>query len=551
MSPKLFKQRFLLITLGLSILLLAVVLKLVQLTIFGEKLLNQANLETIQTIRGNIYDRNGRILAISRPSAYVFLDPALISTKYINRGEMETVNHITLELSNLLKIEKNQILQALERSGSYVRLPRNISIEDANYIRSLQWTGVGLEYSFSRYYPYGSTTSHIIGFTGVEGQGLEGLEYTWNDSLSPLRYKTQNPQPLDQFGYSLQLTIDTRIQQICQEELKKAVEQYQAESGSIIILDAFSGEIISMVNYPDYDPNQFTEYNRQTYRNLAITDYYEPGSVFKIFAAAALIEEGLIHKDSNLYCDGKITVNNREVTCIHPHGEISFGDVLKLSCNTGMIQSMQNITKETFLNYLIQFGFGQKTGIELSGENAGSLKPIQEMTNDSKHMMAIGYEVGVTPLQLATAASAVINGGILMQPFIVKKVLQEDNALIEEYTSEPQSSGRVISRNTAIILMDMLKQVVQGGGTGEAAYIPNLEIAGKTGTANIYNPATNQFEDDVNATFLGFIPTPNSSWTAIVLIRKPTLEYLAGRISAPTFKNIVEQLINKGFLWDY
>jgi cell division protein FtsI (penicillin-binding protein 3) len=341
-------------------------------------------------------------------------------------------------------------------------------------------------------------------------------------------------------GNELFLTIDETLQNIVERELEDAVQRWEAESAVAIMMDPNTGEILAMANRPTYDPNFPGSVEPSYRRNRAITDIYEPGSTFKVILASAAIEEGVVrpHEKFNV-SQGFIRVPGGIIRDPHRHEILTFSEIIQKSSNVGAVQIGLRLGKERFYKYIKKFGFGEKTGIDLPGEVRGLVRSIDRWSGRSLASISIGHEIAVTPLQILRAYSAIANGGKLMKPYIVSEIVSSNGEVIKRFS--PVVQRRVISEDTARIMREVLKTVVEEGGTGEGASIHGNLVAGKTGTAQMIDPETGTYsKQDFVSSFVGFVPADNPKIALIVVIYKPKGERYGGVVAAPVFKNIIE-----------
>ncbi len=535
------KARFKVIVIFLGIFILVISYRLFSISIQGIQKEKQSSNSPKAILRGVIFDRNGIALAVSQLVPSVSINPQKFLKDKAKIGQK--IN----KLSTILGVSTNVIRQkvAKKHDKKFSWLERKISQEAKEEIKSAAMSGVDITEEYKRSYPHKRLASHVIGFAGRDDVGLEGLELTFNSKLKPESKKTESRYT---FGDHIYLTIDYYLQKTTEEVLKGGVLQYGAEGGTVIILDSSNGKILSLANYPDYDNNEFKSFPYKVYKNLAITDHYEPGSIFKIFTVAMLLEEGLINENEKFDCQGKTVVSGETIKCTGKHGLLSIREVLKKSCNVGIVQASLRISKKLFFQYLYKLGFGKKTGINLVGENKGLIKKPKKVFPYSKSMMAFGYGNDFTPIQIIMAAASIANQGILYKPIIVDKIVDSNYKKYER--SYPVEKGRIFSKSTTIRLQKLLKGVLESGGTAARAKVLGWEIAGKTGTVNIYNRKTRVYDSDkVNTLFVGFVPLPSKTLVFLIIIRKPTQSKISSHVTAPLFKALIEKILHKGLLY--
>ncbi len=482
--------------------------------------------------RGLIVDRNGDKLALSLETYSVYARPE----------EIEHKSNTAKKLASILEIEYENILNLLNRKKPFIWIQRQVDLKYAKDLEELDIKGVYLEKEYKRYYPNNNLASHVIGFSGVDNKGLEGIEYYFDDVLLPgriddkkINYSTRSR------GYTIVLTIDKYIQEIVEEEINRAWKQTGAKLITVIVMNPSTGEILALANKPYYDLNKFNKFTDSTIRNKAITDSFEPGSTFKIFIASILLDTGLVHEEDIFLCEGQIDVEGITIHDTRAHGMVTYRQVLEKSCNVGMIKSIKKIDKITLYERLRAFGFGTPTGINLSGEARGLLRNPKDWSRISKFAIAIGQEVSVTPLQLITAASALANRGVLMQPRLVKQIENHNGSVLKKYP--PLKIRRVSDEETAEMVMDILTGVLSEKGTGYKAKIDGYTIGGKTGTAQIADSEKGGYlENQFYASFIGFVPIPNPRIVVLVTLDRPSKEVYGGQSAAPIFKSIVERI---------
>lgn len=462
----------------------------------------------------------------------------------------EDKSRAVYELSALLRMDPSEIESRLARHKYFVWIGRKLEKTVADRVADLKIRGLGFRKESKRYYPNGSLAAHIIGFAGVDNQGLEGLELRYNDILKGeagqtwiLRDARQRELMIEEDffppkdGFQLILTIDETIQYIAETALNKAIVQHKAVGGSVVVMDVRTGEILALANHPTYSLENLGASSVESRTNRAISFVYEPGSVFKVVTAAAALEEKAFKEEDKIFCEnGSYRVANHTLTDHTRHGTLSFKDVIKVSSNIGTVKVAQKLGPEVIYRYGRRFRFGEKTNIDLLGEVGGWLKRPAQWSKTTIGAIPIGYEITVTPLQLVCAITAVANGGLYMKPLVVKAIKDQHGQLIKEF--EPEVVDRVITGETARRLRDILVEAVETG-TGKRARIPGVSVAGKTGTARkvvggAYAPGK------YYASFIGFAPADNPRLAAVVVVDEPRPGYFGGTVSAPVFKEMIE-----------
>jgi cell division protein FtsI (penicillin-binding protein 3) len=505
----------------------------------------------LQPERGIIFDRNGEKMAATIMTDSVCADPSKIN----NPGE------VAGRLAAILRTEKTDLQKKLTGTKNFCWLARRIAPEQAALVQELKVEGIFIIKEPMRYYPSGELAGHLIGFVGMDATGLEGLELRYDRYLKGtpekliwtrdakgkrLYPRVERPETVQKENYSLVLTIDNRIQNMVESHLKAAVKDKGAKGGFAIVMDPRTGEILALANEMGFDPNRFTEVTPQTGKNKAITDCFDPGSTFKPFLVAAALEEGVAKETDMFNCEnGNYAVANR---VIHEaqrkrHAALSLHDILKYSSNIGSAKVGEKLGKEKFYEYIRKFGFGQKTGIDLPGETAGLLRPVENWTRVDAATIAFGQGISVTAIQLITALSSVANHGVLMKPFIVRGLMDRKGTLVETY--HPTVVRRVVSPETAKRLTAILTDVVgMADGTGKHARIVNVAVAGKTGTSQKFDFAKKAYSSErVKTSFMGFFPAENPQIAILVILDEPQKDRWGGVAAAPVFKNIGEQLL--------
>ena len=478
--------------------------------------------------RGFIKDRRGEKLALSFETFSIYARPR----------EIENKTKTAEELAKILPVDYRRIITLLNSKKSFVWIIRQVDLKYRKSIEKLELPGIYLEKEYRRYYPFGNLASHVVGFAGTDNVGLEGVEYYFNSALMP-----ENTDPNFKYirGNDVILTLDSFVQEIVEEELDSALNSTGARSVTAIVMNVKTGEILALANKPDYDLNRFKEFPPESRRNRAITDVFEPGSTFKIFIASILLDEGIINTSEEFICKGAVKIGNTIIHDTGIHGTVNLEKILQKSCNVGMIKAVEYIDNSLMYDRLRSFGFGSPTGINLPGEAQGILRKPSKWSQLSKYEIAIGQEVAVSALQLISAASAIANGGILMQPRIVKEIKNSKGKIIKRY--EPIPIRRVISAETSEKMLEMLTKVLEPGGTGYKAYIEGYKIAGKTGTAQIADTENGGYlENQFYASFVGFLPVPEPKIAILVTLDRPVGEVYGGQTAAPIFKKIVERI---------
>ncbi|MED3564433.1 stage V sporulation protein D [Bacillus xiapuensis] len=498
--------------------------------------------------RGEIVDRNGVPLATNISAPTVWVVPRQIS------NPAETAE----KLASVLNITKEKAYKEITQGQSIVRVKegRKISHEKAKEIRALGLDGIYIGEDSKRHYPFGSYLSHVLGFAGVDNQGLMGLEKYYDKELSGERGavkfyanakgKRMNDMPDDyeapKNGLDLQLTIDTKIQTIMERELDIAEAKYNPDGIIAIAMNPNNGEILGMSSRPTFDPSNFRNVPQEVYnRNLPVWSTYEPGSTFKIITLAAALEEGKVNLEKEHFHDpGYVTVAGARLRCWKRggHGDETFLQVVQNSCNPGFVELGERLGKDTLFKYIRNFGFGQKTGIDLQGEGTGILFNMNRVGPVELATTAFGQGVSVTPIQQVTAVAAAVNGGILYKPYIAKEIFDPlTNEVVMRNT--PVAKRRVISEATSKKVREALESVV-AQGTGGKAFVDSYRIGGKTGTAQKAQNGR-YLENNHIVSFIGFAPADDPQLVVYVAVDNPKgVVQFGGQVTAPIVGNIMK-----------
>ncbi len=490
-------QRIKIVFLILLLLFIFIILRVFYVQMIDYKKLNDYASDLwsrdlpIEADRGLILDRNGVVLADNLTTTSLVLIPNQIKNK----------KETTKKLAEILNVSYKEMKEHVYKQTSIERVHpegRRLSYDVAEQISSLKLDGVYLVKEAKRYYPYGNMLSHSLGYVGIDNQGLSGLELQYDKYLTgksgAIKYFSDakgNKLNLSdiyveaQDGMNISLTIDINIQKSLERELDNVVDMFSPDMALAIVMDPNNGEILGMASRPDYDPNNYQDYTQEVLsRNLPIWASYEPGSTFKIITTSAAVEEGVVdlNKD-HFYDSGSVNVDGSTLRCWKAggHGEQTFLQVLQNSCNPGFVKMGQLLGKETLFSYIDKFGFGKKTGVDLNGEGKGIIFNLNQVGNVELATTAFGQGVSVTPIQQVAAVSAVVNGGTLYEPYIVKSISEKETGSIIEQTKK-KKIRQVISKKTSRIMRHALESVVAKGG-GKSAYIEGYRIGGKTGTA--------------------------------------------------------------------
>lgn len=506
--------------------------------------------------RGRLLDRNGVELARSIDTDSVFVAPEELEDKENDQLAQARLECTADGLASVLKLNqvtvRKQLTDAVQQKKRFVWIARRLPSEVSESLRSKQLPGVHFRKEAKRFYPNGSLASHVLGFVGLDNDGLGGIEKVYNQKITGepgklFLEKDSEGNAYESFeipskpGQTVELTIDQSVQYRTEQALADAVQRSRAKSGTAIVLDPRSGEILALANVPTFDPNNVAVSSQQERSNWALQNVYEPGSTFKIVAFSAALEKGLVSLDDRIDCQmGAITVAGRVVHDHHAFGSLTLTEALAKSSNVAAIKLGIRVGDETMYDYITRFGFGSRTGVELAGETPGIVNPLNRWLPSSIGSIAIGQEIAVTPLQMAAAFGAIANNGIRIAPHLVRELRTSSGAVV--YRTEPEQR-RVLNEATASALRGMLESVTLNG-TAKQAQLDGYTAAGKTGTAQKIDPKTRTYSKTKHiASFVGFAPVTNPAVVIIVVIDEPGGSYHGGDVAAPVFREIAEQIL--------
>lgn len=553
-----YESRILIVFLVVVILFVLVIIKIFYIQVIDYDRLNDLandlwsrNLP-ITADRGKITDRNGVVLADNITTTSLVVVP----------NQIEDKESVAASLANILNADYDDMLAHLNKKTSIERIHpegRQLSYEIADKINELNYDGVYLLKESKRYYPHGTMLSHVLGYVGIDNQGLSGIESYYDEYLSGRdgmikyysdgkgkRIDKSSSYTSPQEGLTINLTIDINIQIIIERELDNAVAKYNPEQALIVAANPKTGEILGMASRPNFDPNNYKDYKTEVInRNLPIFNTYEPGSTFKVISLSSAIEEKKINLFEDHYYDsGSINVEGARIKCWKAggHGAETYLDVVKNSCNPGFVVMGEKLGKETLMKYIKDFGFGEKTGIDLSGEENGILFKVENMGPVETATTAFGQGVSVTPIQQVMGVSAAINGGHLYTPHLLKSISNPDTFEVLKSIA-PEEKRKVISDETSKLVRFALESVV-AQGTGRNAYINGHTVGGKTGTAQKVKDGA-YMDGNYILSFIGFTPADDPEIVVYVAIDNPkgVVQY-GGTVSAPIAKSVLEGAID-------
>ena len=535
-------------------------LQIVQGDALAQRMRDQSGYEfRIQSLRGAILDRSGKELAVSSMTKSLFVDPNHVY-------DTHTPEEIASDIAPLIGLTEQDILDDIARGGGFVWVKRRLEHTEYEAVRAvIREKGysdcLGFQNEAKRYYPNDALAANVIGFVGTDDEGLDGVEQALDPLLKGevreerLTVDGQRRPILDSifagrrvygsdYCKTVSLTIDSTIQFMVEQELDRAMAENNPDSITAIVMDPKTGEILAMASRPSYNPNRFWEYPQENWKNRAVSFIYEPGSTFKAVVAGAALQEGIVTPNQVFFDPGYVMVSGRRIQnwSNESYGAVTFTDIVKKSLNTGFAQVGLSLGAEKMMHYTRVFGFGERTGIDLPGEEEGILFSADDMRDSDIATTAIGQSIAVTPLQLVTAMAAIANGGTLMHPYIVREIRNPDGSVYEERA--PREIRRVLEPTVDRTLIGLLEQVVASGG-GKKAGVKGYRIAGKTGTAQkIRRETAGYLEGRYIASFCGFAPVEDPIFTVLVMIDDPRGgDFYGGQIAAPVASRIFTQLL--------
>lgn len=496
----------------------------------------------VEALRGTIYDRNGAVLAVSKSAASLYAVPA----------EIDDAAAAADILADILDCDREKLLKKLQKRQSFVWLARRLDSEKEVSLRKVDIEGIGLTAESERLYPENQLAAHILGFTGLDNQGLDGIELVYDDVLRgekgsiEIEYDAgghELPKARHEYiapvkGQDVYLTIDSVMQRVLEKELENTLQETGAKGASAIIMNPATGEILALANRPAYNPNDFMAVKASVWRNRAVADAFEPGSTFKILTLAAALDSNTANRGENFFDSGYSEVQGHFIHCWKHggHGSQTFDQMVWNSCNPGFVMLGLRMGTDIFYDYLERFSLGRRTGVDLPGEGGGIIYKKSRVQPLNLATMAMGQSIAVTPVQLTAAIGAVINGGEYYKPQIVKNVgdKAEDTLFVPE--------RRVVSENVSAEVREILTGVVEHG-SGRNAAVDGYKIGGKTGTAQKVGANGGYQAGQYIASFAGFVPANQPELLFYVAIDEPQGLYYGGQIAAPRFKNVMEKLL--------
>jgi cell division protein FtsI (penicillin-binding protein 3) len=498
--------------------------------------------------RGTIYDINLTEMAVSVDGTSIGAYPRHVADRQAT-GKA---------LGKLLKINIRALNRKLSSKKSFIWIKRKVTPKEAEAAKNLRLKGIDFISEHSRFYPNKTLAAQVLGFTGTDGNGLEGLEYHYDSYLRGdtgnftiladalgRRFGTEKNIVSDSnySGNNVVLTIDRTVQYITEQALAKTITDFAAKSGIAVVMTPKTGAVLALAHFPFFNPNAFRDFGREFWRNRAITDPFEPGSTLKIFSAAAAIESGTCKPNTIFFCEnGEYQIGNNVIHDAKPHGWLSLQQIVKYSSNIGAVKVSEILGPENLYHHLRKFGFGEKTGIDCPGETAGSMAPYKRWSKIDTGAIAFGQGISVSAIQLLTAVCTIANDGIRMKPFIVQAITDQNGRLIKSFA--PKKAGTVISAQTARLVRKIMKTVISQDGTGVNAALEGYSACGKTGTAQKSDENGSYAKDKYVTSFVGFAPAENAAVAILVVIDEPRKNHYGGVVAAPAFKKIASETLN-------
>ncbi|QQR81502.1 MAG: transpeptidase family protein [Deltaproteobacteria bacterium] len=491
--------------------------------------------------RGNIFDADNEELAVSVPSYSVAVRPRRIQNK----------EKFLSSISPLLNMSIHDVSEKLDFEKKYVWLKRYVGREEKEKISQIDPKAIEMVKTSKRYYPNREVASQILGAVGPDNNGLSGLELFYDKFLKGGKNKSEAFRDARGKAYETEETLEAEnvkevnhvylttrknIQYVTEKELNDVCTEHHAKSCSAIVIEPQTGAVLAMSTYPNFNPNEYQNYNLNTWRNLAVTDTFEPGSTFKTIMAAAALETGVVKSSEKFFCEnGALKVGNNVIHDHEKYGMMNLREILKVSSNIGIYKVGKRVGKKAFGDIVSLFGFGKKTGIDYPGESSGFMRASSSWQDIEFANVSFGQGLRVTPLQMASSYATIANGGVRMRPYFVRKITDPSGNIIFE--NKPQSVSRVLAKKVADEVIDMMTEVTKEGGTATKAALPGYSVAGKTGTAQKFvNGAYSHAK--FMSSFIGMVPAENPRFVIAVNIDEPQGVIYGGLVAAPVFKKI-------------
>lgn len=545
--------------------------------VHGKRYREQAQAQAIHTVklppkRGPVLDRHGNRLAVSVDVPSVYANPREVG---------ERAHELAEQLAKILDADRFLLAEKLGGKRYFVWVKRRITPRQAEQVQSLKAKGVYLTREARRFYPNRRLAGSVVGFSGLDGSGLEGVEKSFDswlrgsrstitglrDAHGKLVYIEGRPDLTPAAGHTVMLTLDKKIQYITENALRKAVELYRAKGGTAVVMDPGSGDLLAIASMPDFDPNNLQAADPESLRNRAVVDAYEPGSTLKVFTMAAALDHRVVRQGEQIYCEnGMIEIGRHKIKDSHPHKWLDLSGVIQKSSNIGATKIGQRLGKRRLYTALRLFGFGHKSGLLLPGERSGDLEHWRRWSEAKLSNVSFGQGMTATTVQLAAALSALASGGLLYRPRLVLEIRDANGSPVVQYRKHWR---RVISQRVSGEVMAMMRTVVEKGGTGEEAAIEGYTVAGKTGTAQKVaessvkraqalaqataeaalagaappKKAAGYSSDLYHASFMGVVPATRPRLVIVVVVDEPQGEYYGGSVAGPVFRQIGEEAL--------
>src|SRR5690554_6211358 len=523
-------------------------LQTVEAAALQERAAIQWNREVVkQARRGDIVDRNGAELAVS----------VEVPSIHANPRRIENPELVARQLQPHLKLSYDDLLARLSRDSSFVWLERQSRPSAAEAIEGLEIAGVHITQEYKRYYPLREIAGQLVGFVGIDGAGLEGLERQLNSTLAGGTYEmrvirdasgramllTDMPRFGEFEGHSVRLTIDEKIQRVAEQALSEQVAEFEAKGGWAVAMDVHTGDILALANTPSFDPNRFRDHTSADWRLRSVTDTFEPGSVFKPFVLAAALQEQATRLDKVYDIeDGRMQIGRNVIRDTKRREELTAAEIIQVSSNIGSYKLAQEVGRETLYKYIRAFGFGQRSDVGLRGEQPGLVWPPDRWPEITFANVSFGQGLTSTPLQLAASTAALANGGLLMKPRIIDAILDRNGDIVER--EEPTLVRRVVSEEVAEQVSWAMSLVTIKGGTGTKGAIEHVTVAAKTGTAQKVNPETRRYDPDMwIAGYVGYAPAEAPEIAVVVFIDEPKGVHYGGTVAGPAFAKITAEAL--------
>lgn len=513
---------------------------------FYYKIANEQHIVSTEVLprRGAIFDRNMQVLAVSLNTDSVFANARLVKDKV----------RTARALSGILGLSESYLMERLGRDKGFVWIKRKISPQESEKIKGLKLTGIDVVEESKRVYPDGPLACHIIGTIDIDNKGLEGLELKYDKYLrgeSGWLISTQDAKRKllesyqDEFipaknGFNLVLTIDEVIQSMAERELYKAYKKHNAKAASIVVMDPRTGAVLALANLPNFDLNHPGKRSTEAIRNRAVNDFFEPGSIFKVVTASALLEEKAVTTSDVFFCEnGEWKHGAKTLHDVHPYGNLTFKEVIEKSSNIGTVKAASRLGQQKMYKYIQAFGFLDRTGVDLPGEVVGINRPPEKWSGLSMYAIPMGQEVTVTSMQLACAMALIANNGFYVKPRVVKEIVDDNGNVIKSFP--PVIVRKVLSPQTSVYMRYILNGVVENG-TGRKARVEDFKVGGKTGTAQKIESGTYSHSKFIGS-FIGFAPADSPVLVVAVSVDEPHPVYYGGDVSAPVFKGFVGEAL--------